>query len=66
VSQVYAVTDERSTLTAMLGWVWIVVLYVLGMGFFRWLGGIGAAADAISTWGRATAERRRRQASFTA
>jgi hypothetical protein len=37
-----------------------VVLYVLGLGFFRWLGGIGAAADAIERWGHAAAERRRR------
>jgi hypothetical protein len=44
----------------MWGWIWIVVLYVLGIGFFRWLGGIGAAADAIERWGRVTAERRRR------
>jgi hypothetical protein len=45
------------------GWVWIVALYVLGIGFFHWLGGIGAAGDAIERWGRATAERRRRTAS---
>jgi hypothetical protein len=47
-------------------WSWIVtgVLYVLGIGFFRWLGGIGAAADAFERWGRATAERRRRPLSL--
>jgi hypothetical protein len=43
----------------MTSWILIIALYVLGMGFFRWLGGIGAAADAISRWGRATAGRRR-------
>jgi hypothetical protein len=43
----------------MLGWVVVGVLYVLGMGFFRWLGGIGAAADAIQHWGRSVGERRR-------
>jgi hypothetical protein len=43
----------------MLSWIVIGVLYVLGIGLFRWLGGIGAAADAISQWGRATAARRR-------
>lgn len=43
----------------MLSWFVIGVLYVLGIGFFRWLGGVGAAADAISQWGRATAARRR-------
>ncbi len=37
-----------------------VVLYILGIGFFRWLGGIGAAAEAIERWGHAAAERRRR------
>ncbi len=45
----------------MWSWIGIAVLYVLGMGFFRWLGGISAAADAISRWGRASAERRRRR-----
>jgi len=50
----------------MLGWIWIVVLYVLGMSFYRWLGGIGAAAAAIQRWGHATAERRRRVSSSSA
>jgi len=45
---------------SMWDWIWIGILYVLGMGFFRWLGGIGAAADAIQRWGHATGERRRR------
>jgi hypothetical protein len=40
-----------------------VVLYVVGLGFFRWLGGIGAAADAMTRWGQAAAERRRRMSS---
>jgi hypothetical protein len=44
----------------MWGWIWVGVLYVLGMGFFHWLGGIGAAANAIQRWGHATGERRRR------
>jgi hypothetical protein len=39
-------------------WIGIVLLYLLGMGLFRWLGGISAAGDALSQWGRATAERR--------
>jgi hypothetical protein len=47
----------------MLRWIGIAALYLMGMGFFRWLGGISAAADAISRWGRATAERRRRAVS---
>jgi hypothetical protein len=50
----------------MWSWIWIAALYVLGIGCFRWLGGVGAAADAISRWGRSTAERRRRTSSSTA
>ena len=42
----------------MWGWVVIAVLYVLGIGFFRWLGGIGAAADAIQRWGHSVGRRR--------
>jgi hypothetical protein len=40
-------------------WIEIAVLYLLGMGLFMWLGGIAAAADALSRWGRATTERGR-------
>ncbi len=47
----------------MWSWIGIGVLYVLGIGFFRWLGGVAAAGDAIARWGRATAEHRRRAAS---
>jgi hypothetical protein len=43
----------------MLSWIGIGALYVLGMGLLWWLGGISSAADAISRWGSATAERRR-------
>jgi hypothetical protein len=50
----------------MWGWIWIATLYVLGIGFFRWLGGIGAAATALERWGHATAQRRRRTSSPTA
>jgi len=39
-------------------WIAIALLYLLGMGLFRWLGGIAAAGDALSQWGRSTAERR--------
>ncbi len=42
-----------------MNWITIAVLYLLGMGLFRWLGGISAAAEALSRWGRVTAERRR-------
>jgi len=44
----------------MWAWLWVVVLYVFGIGFFHWLGGIGAAADAIERWGHAHADQRRR------
>jgi hypothetical protein len=44
----------------MLSWLGIGALYVLGIGFFHWLGGVGAASDAIAQWGHATAERWRR------
>jgi hypothetical protein len=36
----------------MWGWLLIVALYVLGMGFFRWLGGISAASQALQRWGQ--------------
>jgi hypothetical protein len=44
----------------LMNWIEIAALYLVAMGLFRWLGGISAAADAISDWGCATAERRRR------
>jgi hypothetical protein len=43
----------------VFSWIEIVGLYLVAMGLLRWLGGISAAADAISGWGRATAERSR-------
>ena len=42
-----------------MNWIAIAVLYLLGMGLLMWLGGIASAADALSRWGRATAEHRR-------
>jgi hypothetical protein len=44
----------------MTGWIVIAVFYVIGVGFFHWLGGVASAADAIAEWGRSTAEKRRR------
>jgi len=41
-------------------WMVILLLYVLSIGLLRWLGGVAAASDAIASWGRATAEKRRR------
>ena len=45
----------------MTGWIVVVVLYALGMGFFRLLGGFAAASDAIQRWGRWSAEKRRKR-----
>jgi hypothetical protein len=35
----------------MREWIPILVLYVLGLGIFRVLGGFGAAAGALRRWG---------------
>jgi len=45
-------------------WDWIVigVLYALGIGFFHVLGGLGAAAEALQQWGRASSSVRRDRA----
>jgi hypothetical protein len=50
----------------MWEWIWIGVLYALGMGFFHWLGGIGSAADAIRRWGRASSAHRQPMSSSSA
>jgi hypothetical protein len=44
-------------------WIIIVALYAFGAGFFHLLGGVDAASDAISQWGRSRAEQRRRSVS---
>jgi hypothetical protein len=38
----------------MWEWIVVLVLYGLGMGFFHVLGGLGAAAEALERWGRAS------------
>ena len=40
-------------------WTWIIIVggYAFSMFFFHILGGIGAASDAIQSWGRNSAER---------
>jgi hypothetical protein len=38
----------------MVGWILIGVFYVLGFGLFGWAGGLGGAAEAFRTWGRAS------------
>ena len=53
----------RRSISYMWEWILIAILYMLGIGFFRWIGGVGAAADAIQRWGHVTAERRRRTSS---
>jgi hypothetical protein len=50
----------------MWQWIWIIAVYLLSISLFRWLGGIGAAADAIQRWGNAAGERRRRSISPSA
>jgi hypothetical protein len=42
----------------MTSWIVVAVLYVLGIGLFQLLGGLGAAAEAFRRWGRSSAERR--------
>jgi hypothetical protein len=42
----------------MWTWIWIIAVYLLSISLFRWLGGIGAAADAIQRWGHSVGERR--------
>jgi len=43
----------------MTGWIVVGILYVLGMSFFRLIGGIGSAGEAFRRWGASTAARRR-------
>jgi hypothetical protein len=43
----------------MFDWIIIGVLYVAGIGFFRFLGGLPAAGDALQRWGGAYAEHQR-------
>jgi hypothetical protein len=62
----HAANGDAATLGRMVRWIEIVALYLLGMGLMAWLGGISAAADAISQWGRSHAERRRCEASSCA
>jgi hypothetical protein len=42
----------------MLSWAIVVVLYLMGMGFFYLLGGVAGAADALEGWGRRSASAR--------
>jgi hypothetical protein len=38
----------------MRDWIIVVVLYFVGIGLFRILGGFGAAAGAFRRWGKAS------------
>jgi hypothetical protein len=42
----------------MWSWILIVALYVSNICFFRLIGGVGAAADALQRWGNSSARRR--------
>jgi hypothetical protein len=39
----------------MRDWIIIAVLFALVLAFFRFLGGLGAAGDALRRWGKASA-----------
>ena len=43
----------------MFEWIVIVALYLVGMGFFRLVGGFASAGEALRRWGEAEARRRR-------
>jgi hypothetical protein len=47
----------------MWSWIIIVVLYVFSAGFFRLIGGLAGAADALQQWGSNTASTRGRRSS---
>jgi hypothetical protein len=48
--------DEASV---VFDWIVIGVLYVAGIGFFRFIGGLDSASDGLRRWGATYAERRR-------
>ncbi len=43
-------------------WRWVIIglLYLIGMGFFRQLGGIRAAGETFQRWGKAASTLRNR------
>ena len=47
------------SLIPMFEWIVIVALYLAGMGFFRLLGGVASAGEAMRRWGEAAARNRR-------
>jgi hypothetical protein len=44
-------------------WIVIVALYLVGMGFFALIGGLGSAAEAFRRWGEHTARQRAKRLS---
>jgi hypothetical protein len=47
----------------MGSWILVIVLYLLGMGCFHLLGGLGAAGEWFQRWGETSATRRRHRLS---
>ena len=45
---------------SMWSWVIVAVMYVLGMGLFGILGGLGSAAEGFRRWGESTSALRNR------
>jgi hypothetical protein len=43
----------------MFEWILIAVLYVAGIAFFRFLGGVDSASEGLRRWGSSYAERQR-------
>lgn len=50
---------RRGTVSTVREWIVTVVLYLVGIGLFRLLGGVGAAGDAVRRWGEAASALRR-------
>lgn len=42
----------------MRDWIVLVILYILVLGLFRVLGGLGSAAEAFRRWGKHSADQR--------
>jgi hypothetical protein len=47
----------------MWSWIIIVLSYVFAAGFFRLIGGLGGAADALQQWGSKSASTHGRSSS---
>jgi hypothetical protein len=49
----------------MKDWIIIAILYAFGIGFFRLLGGMNAAGEALRRWGRASSTVKKTASSST-